>query len=379
MTLDRTALAFDLTLPARTRTGSWVYASELLTQLQRMPQVSVTVLNHPKRWRGHGVGEQVLNAAELTLWMQVALPRRLARLRPDLLHSTAFVAPVVSPCPVVVSIHDTTYLTQPHSRLWGVYTRLFTALATRRAAAILTLSESSKRDIVRHYHVPADRVAVVPLGVHPRFYPMNRPEAHVTLQARYGLSAPFILFVGALEVRKNIPVLLRAFAELKRTAVGQPYCLVIVGKPGGAWAEIQRTVDELALRRDVVFLGHVPTDDLPLFYSGAEVFAFPSLYEGFGIPVIEAMACATPVVTSNVSSLPEVGGEAALYVDPNDAAALAVALARVVGDPALRQALVEKGLARAPLFTWERVAEATGQVYAQVRQGSRNRVTAWGG
>lgn len=364
-------LAFDLTLPARTRTGSWVYATELLAQLERRPEYRVSVLNHPKRWPGRRAGERLLNAAELTLWMQTALPWRLSRLRPDLLHAPAFVTPVASPCPIVVNIHDTTYLTLPTDPLWGLYARAFTALAVRRASAILTLSESSKRDIVGHYRVSPDRVVVVPLGVHPRFRPLDKAEARAVVAQKYGLAAPFVLFVSALEERKNVPTLLRAFAQFKRTPAGQAARLALVGKPGGAWPEIQRGVADLGLASEVVCLGHAPTDDLPLFYSAAAVFAFPSLYEGFGIPVAEAMACGTPVITSNVSSLPEVGGDAALYVDPHDVDGLAAALGRVLGDAALRDALSARGLVQAARFTWDEVARQTVAVYHDVLRFGR--------
>jgi len=216
-----------------------------------------------------------------------------------------------------------------------------------------------------------DRVVVVPLGVNSSFRPLDQAVAREVIQRKYGVADPFVLFVGALEPRKNVPTLLQAFDKYRQMYPRSTYRLVIVGRQGSAWPEIQRTVEYLSLTPDVVFLGHVPGEDLPLLYNAAELFAFPSMYEGFGLPVLEAMACGTPVLTTNVSSLPEVAGDAAILVDPTDGDALAMAMGQVLNDASLREGLSERGVERAQAFSWQRAAQSTLSVYEQVARDRR--------
>lgn len=361
-------VAFDLTLPARSHSGTRVYATELLAALRGLGQHRVSAIRHDKRLAGASPAERLVNALDLTVWMHSALPRQLARSGVDVLHAPAFIAPAGSPCPIVVSVHDTTYLTMPADPAWGWYARAFTLLTVRQAAAIITFSESARRDIADHYRLRAERIVVTPHGVNPRFRPMDRARAREAVARSYGVSRPFLLFVGAQERRKNVPTLLQALARM-RSIQSPTRGLVLVGRRGGASREIRRTVHKLGLGDLVSVLGEVPDQALPLLYNAAEVLVLPSLAEGFGLPVLEAMACGTPVIAANTSALPEVAGDAAVLVNPEDAGVLAESIATLLGDGALRESLRERGLHRAGKFTWQRAARETVAVYERVVRG----------
>jgi glycosyltransferase involved in cell wall biosynthesis len=210
-------------------------------------------------------------------------------------------------------------------------------------------------------------VTVTPYAADPIYRPMDREAARRAVAERFGLRGPFVLAVGVLQPRKNLPRLIRAFGRVAREA---PHALALVGKPGWAHEELKRAVAASGLGSRVKFTGYVPDADLPVLYNAAELFVYPSLYEGFGLPPLEAMACGTPVVTANVTSLPEVVGDAALAVDPTDELALADAIGRALTDEALRERLRTAGLAHAALFSWERTAALTLQVYHRVREGA---------
>jgi glycosyltransferase involved in cell wall biosynthesis len=238
------------------------------------------------------------------------------------------------------------------------YLKAVTPRSAQRAGAVIAVSEATKRDLVELYDLPPEKIHVVPHGVSTRFTPLGEP-ADEAIRLRYRLPAgPFILSVGTLQPRKNYLRLVRALA-----AMHHPAHLVIAGGTGWAYEKVRAEVERLGLWKQVTFAGFAGEADLPGLYRLASVFAYPALYEGFGLPVLEAMACGTAVVTSNVSSLPEAAGEAALLVDPLDERAIAHALDHLLGDEMLRARLVEKGLARAAEFTWERAARRTLEVY----------------
>ncbi len=311
------------------------------------------------------------------LWMQTALPRALAETRPALCHFTNYLAPLACPCPSIVTIYDMTIFLTPQFHHWKkrVLDRVLVPPAARRAAAILTLSESARHDIVRRLGVPAARVHVVGAAAAPGFRPVTDPAEQARVRARYGLTGPYILYVGTIEPRKNLVRLIQAFARLK--AAGLPHRLLLVGQPGWKDAPIYAEVARLGLTGQAVFTGYVPEADLPALYTLAEALAFPSIYEGFGLPVIEAMACGTPVLTSRSSSLEEIAADSALLVDPFSVEAIAAGLARLHADPALRADLARRGARRAAAYTWERASAATLAVYAQVGRHARSRGPAW--
>jgi glycosyltransferase involved in cell wall biosynthesis len=265
----------------------------------------------------------------------------------------------------VATIHDVVPYVYPATSTlldWLIY-RLWLPLAVRRLDAIITDSEHSRRDIVRHLPVRPDRVHVVPLAANPSYRPLPA-DAVDSILTRLGLRRPYLLFVGSLEARKNLPRLLEAYATLRPWS--ERWSLVVVGARKWKSSSIFQTVARLQLEDRVHFTGFVADADLPALYNGADLFVLPSLYEGYGLPVLEAMACGTPVVTSSCSSLPEVAGGAAVLVDPGSVESIAAGIRQVLGDPARADLLRRLGLAQAARFSWERTARETLAVYERV-------------
>jgi len=302
------------------------------------------------------------------LWFeQVIFPRVCQQDGVDVAHVPYFAPPLRPTTPIVVTIHDLIPLILPAYRgplLVRLYTHLVAA-ATRRADAIIADSEASKRDIVRLLGIPDERVQVIYLAVDRRFRPIT-DKAHLEdVRQKYCLPANYILYLGGFDQRKNLATLLKAFKRL--TSDMQ---LVIAGRLPARdtpfFPDPRRMVREFGLEGRVAFIGWVLEEEKPALYSMAKVFVFPSLYEGFGLPPLEAMACGTPVVASNVSSLPEVVGDAGLLVDPCDAAGLAEAMAALLDDEQLREGLGQKGLEQARRFSWEETARETLKVYRRV-------------
>jgi glycosyltransferase involved in cell wall biosynthesis len=298
------------------------------------------------------------------LWEQTSLAGQTRRL--DLLHGCAFAAPLVAGCSTVVTVHDLSFLRYPDAfRLPNrLYLSLFTVLSTRRAARVIAVSESTRRDVVALCGVASERVIAVPNGVSEAFCPADA-AAVAEFRRRRGLPERFILFLGTLEPRKNLVRLLDAYAAWRR-ASREPVVLVIAGGKGWFYETVFAHVARLGLEDSVLFPGFVPADELPWWYRAAELFVYPSLFEGFGLPVLEAMACGTPTITARASSLPEVAGDAALLVDPEDTGELTDAIARTLSEPMLADELRVAGPRQASRFTWARTAAATAGVYRDV-------------
>jgi len=296
---------------------------------------------------------------------QTAVPVDLAARGADLYHGTNYLAPLLSPCPLVLTVHDLTTLSMPqaHRRLNRAAHAVLPALV-RRARMIITDAGSTRRELIERWDIAPARVTAVHLAPGARFRQSVSEAERQRVVRWYGLAQPFVLFVGTLEPRKNLAGLFRAFAAARRSA-RLPHHLVLVGPMGWGVGETMRLPDALGIRDRVALVGYVPERDLPGFYAAAEMLVYPSLKEGFGLPPVEAMAVGTAVVTSNCSSLPEVVGEAALTVDPTNDEALAAAIARLARDEALRRRLIGAGRARAARFTWERTARRTMAVYAR--------------
>jgi glycosyltransferase involved in cell wall biosynthesis len=299
------------------------------------------------------------------LWEQGVLPFLLAAERAQVLHSLGYVQPLLCPARSVVTIHDLSYILYPanFNRANRLYLRAFSRLSARRADRLIAVSENTKRDTVRLLGVPAAKVEVVHHGIEPVFHRHTDRREVEDFRRRRGLPERMVLFLGTIEPRKNLDTLVRAFARLKHG--GLPHKLVIVGAKGWQWESVFAAVEAAGLGQDVAFPGYVPYDEQPLWYNAAELFVYPSLYEGFGFPPLEAMACGTPVVSSLTSSLPEVVGDAGLLVAPRDEEALAEAMRRVLGDAGLRAELAERGLERARSFSWREAAQRTLAVYAK--------------
>ncbi len=295
-------------------------------------------------------------------WEQFLLPWQVRRVDAALLHAPAFVGPLWAPCPQVITIHDLSFLRHP--QFFRASNRLYltwmTGLACRRAAAVIAVSHFTAREAVELLHLPAERVHVVHNGVDPMFRPLPDEDVERFRQEQ-ALPPRFILHLGTLEPRKNIITLVRAFARLRIPDVH----LVIAGGKGWFYDAIFAEVARLGIQTRVHFPGYVPTETLPFWYNAAHVVAYISHYEGFGLPVLEAMASGTPTLTGTTTSLPEVAGDGAHLVPPNDVAAVAEGLRYLIQDDAARETLRQRGLAQAARFSWQRAAQQTIDVYHQ--------------
>lgn len=294
---------------------------------------------------------------------QLCMPWVVDRLKTDVFHSPDFIPPLRYRGCSVITIHDLAFLIYPHfltkdaARYYGQIDR-----AVRRADQIIAVSHSTKNDLVRMLGVPEDRVTVIHEAAHPRMRPMPRDEALQRVQALYGVPDEFVLFVSTIEPRKNVGGLLKAYRRLRDDYKLTP-ALVLAGSPGWLSDEIHALVAQVDLKQHTYFLGRVEAHDLPYLYNAARCLVHPAFYEGFGLTPLEAMACGTPVIVSNVSSLPEVVGDAGMLVDPLQDEEITVALWRVLTDNTLREGLRMKGLQRAASFSWQRAAEQTMAVY----------------
>lgn len=299
------------------------------------------------------------------LWEQFALPIWARRDGVRLLHGLAFALPLVRPCPGVVTVYDLSFVRFPQffRGVHAAYLRLFTRLSCRAAERIIAISESTRRDIAQLYGIPPARLDTAPPGVDPIFRPLPREQVE-TFRQRRGLPETFILHVGTLEPRKNHLKLLQALAHLSPSPFPpSTFHLFCIGGQGWGYEAIYAAVERLNLKERVTFVGYVPAQELPLWYNAATLLAYPSLYEGWGMPVLEALACGTPVITSNLAALPEAAGAAGILVSPHDADELAAAIHRLLRDTDLRRQLSQTGLTHAAQFTWERTAQQTVQVY----------------
>jgi glycosyltransferase involved in cell wall biosynthesis len=290
-------------------------------------------------------------------------------------HFVGFPAVLAQRKPTVVTVHDLTFKTRPETRgdlISRFHWEFFGVRGARRADHVITISQNTQRDIQHFLNVPEERISVIYEAAASIFRPVEPESARITARGKYGIEGRYILFVGTLEPIKNLSRLIEAYALARQRGMTEP-SLVVVGQKGWQFADIFARVERLGLQDEIVFTGFVPDEDLPALYSGADVFVMPSLYEGFGLPVLEAMACGTPVLTSDVSSLPEIASDAAILVNPMDVDALAEALERVCGDDYLRQNMRLAGLARAAQFSWRRCAEETREVYRRVASMRVNR------
>ncbi len=364
----------------RQRTGTENYSLFLiraLLKLDRENRYRLYFSQHP----APGLLPATSNAHVQTmpfprLWTHIRLSWEMATRAPDVLFVPAHVLPLVHPRRSVVTVHDLGYLYYPeaHTRWARYYLQRSTSYNTRAAAHLIADSQATKRDLIEHCQVSDEKITVVYPGYDPQFAPIRDRTRLAAIRERYQIPGPYAIYVGTLQPRKNLTRLLEAFVILGQQL--EQIHLVIAGKRGWLYKPLFARVQELGLDERVHFTGYVPQDDLPALISGARVFVLPSLYEGFGLPVVEAMACGTPVICSNVSSLPEVTGDAAILVNPHDTAQLAEALGQVLADQQLRNKLASRGLLRASQFSWEKSAQETLRVLETVGSMHREHQTA---
>ena len=285
----------------------------------------------------------------------------------DLFHATNLLQFPHTNCKSVVTVHDLTFLLFPEFHTKKNIELMMNGLngGLKLADRIIADSQSTKEDLVQQLKIPQDRINVIYLGVGAEYKQAPDGNKDSNILKKYSLQDPYLLFIGVIEPRKNLVRLIRAFYYLKEDKKIE-HKLVIAGRKGWLYDDIFETVATLKLRNDVIFTGYIPDEDMPSLIRGSDFFVYPSLYEGFGLPPLEAMACGTPVITSNVSSLPEVVGDGALLVDPHSVEEISGGMAKLLEDDVLRKKLVRKGLERAKRFTWDRVARETLKVYEEI-------------
>jgi glycosyltransferase involved in cell wall biosynthesis len=364
-------IAFDGTTLTPGRTGVGYYTEHLLHHLAREVEATgdeiVVVSNQPidtqsplpPHVRIHDGHRFPIRIG----WMQMRAQRALDALRPDVAHFTNGMMPIGSPVSTIVTIHDMSLRLYPrcHPVRRLLLNRPLMRVAIRQAASIVTVSDSARRDLLRLHGLAADRVSVVHEAASPVFRPITDRGWLDRVRSKYGLPERFVLYVGTIEPRKNLSRLVDAFAQARRRGIA--HHLVCVGPYGWSSRDLSGRIDRLGITGAVHFTGYASFDDLPAIYNLAEFFAFPSLYEGFGLPVVEAMASGLPVITSNTSSLAEIAGTAAITVDPTDTDAIADAIVNVASDEALRADLALRGLRRARAFSWTQTAKEMLAVY----------------
>jgi len=299
------------------------------------------------------------------LWFHSKIPRHRLLGKVDVLHSTTFCCPPVHSGKLVVTIYDISFVTYPecHTEANRIHCLTGTLKSAMQADRIIAISQNTKKDLVEYFNVCDDRIDVIPLAARTDFHPRSMREVQTFVTERWGLDKPYLLSVGTVEPRKNLKHLIRVYCALPEELRSQ-YPLVIAG--GGGWlsSDIYQWILKMGAESSIRFLGYVDLD-LPWLYCGATCFIYPSLYEGFGMPPLEAMASGIPVITSNTSSLPEVAGDAALLVDPQSDEELRSAITKVVSDPTLRQTMSDKGLDQARKFSWKQIARDTLKVYEE--------------
>jgi glycosyltransferase involved in cell wall biosynthesis len=357
--VDASRLAVDA------RTGTEQYSWELLSALGQIDRHNRYSLycNQPPAALPPLPASFTLRPMPLRrAWSHGRLSLEMLRRPPDVLFVPAHALPLAPGPRSVVTIHDLGFLHHPeaHTRIQRLYYRIFTRLSARRATEIIAISQATRRDLEHFYGTPASKINVIYHGVHPRFRPIDdRAVIDAALQ-RYAIRAPYLLFISTIQPRKNVARLIAAFAQA-RARLG-PACdlrLVLAGKRGWLTEQIERRAGELGIAEAVQFVGYVADADLPALLSGALAYVVPSLYEGFGMTVLEAQACGAPVLASNVSSLPEVVGAAGLLVDPRDITAIADGIERLASDAELRAELRARGLRHVAGWTWQRTARET--------------------
>ncbi len=309
------------------------------------------------------------------LWTHIRLSAEMLHDPPDVLFVPAHVLPLIHPRCSVVTVMDLGYRYYPETHPWR--DRLYLDWSTRwnvcQARHVIAISRATRDDLLRHYGADPAKITVVYPGIDEEIVREQEPARIEEIRSYYGLPESYLLYIGTLHPRKNLSRLIRAFGRMLGEwlpEAGEPPMLVLAGKKGWLYAQIFAEVRALGLESQVTFPGYIPQSHLLPLLSGAAAFVFPSLFEGFGFPILEAMACQVPVVTSQASCLPEVVGDAALLVDPHDEAALAHAMMQVTTNAALRADLIERGIRRAQEFTWERCARETLTILEKVGKGS---------
>lgn len=370
-------IAVDLTPIPKQITGVGEYARCLLKSLTEFDRENHYWLfikedqceqYNPGRENFHIVPQSRIlhNRMIRLLWEQTALPLHLLRRKIELLHSIHYTTPWIAPCKRVITFHDMTFYLFPEKHTWikRLFFQSIIPVSIKKANHIFADSKNTKADIIKILDISPAKIDVVYLAADSNYRPFNIESLDLNLKKKYGIRFPYILYVGTLEPRKNVSRLIQAYHRLS-TETSLEHQLVIAGKKGWAYKGIFDMVGSLDQRTQekIIFTGYVPEDDLPSLYNAADLFVYPSLYEGFGIPPLEAMACGIPVIASNISSIPEVVGDAGILVDPRDTQAIFEAMQEVLKNRELRAELKRKGIQAAKTFSREKMAQEILAVY----------------
>lgn len=364
----------------RQRTGIDTYTYSLIENLIKIGKVNNLYLIHYKKYQDEvyiKTHDVIIPKIPFKLINVLGLPYVIGKINADILHVPSHWHTQIMPfflnqkVKKILTIHDLTPLLYPETHtkqtvfLWNSTLKLI----KNKINMIIADSQNTKNDCIKYLNIPEEKIKVIYLASDEIYQLINnKQEIRKELYKKYKyIGSPFILYVGTLEKRKNIPVLIKAFYKLKKMKM--THKLIIVGKKGWKYDDIFKTIEALNLQKDVIFTGYVPKEDLVKFYNLADVFVYPSLYEGFGLPPLEAMACGCPVITSNTSSLPEVVGDAGIMVNPYDVEGLVKAMYEVLTNESLRKELSRKSLQRAKLFSWRKTAEETWKVYERCYYG----------
>lgn len=380
-------IAIDAHTVGTNLAGNETYITNLIEALADLDQINRYTLYVTKReavarftHRWPHVAVRLTLPHTPLIRIPITLVAELRRRPVDVLH-VQYTAPPFAPCPFVATIHDLSFEHLPHTftRRGRLQLRLSVRRTARRATHLITSSDYSAQQLTAEYKIAPERITVTPLAASPVFAPVTDMAELGRVRAKYKIAGPYLLAVGSIQPRKNLVRLIEAYARLRRALrEANAPSLVLVGKQGWLYEETMRAAravikDENLFAREgrLIFTGYVPENDLPALYSEALGFVYPSYYEGFGLPILEAMRCGTPVIAGNLTSLPEVVGDAGLLVDPFDVEAIGAAMRRLVDDDELRRALSARGRARAAHFDWRKTARATLDVYERV--AARNR------
>jgi len=365
-------IAIDCSPLAKTRAGIGTYTFNLLRALTKIDRENeYFLLAHRDFDQGFELPANFVKPmpsvefSQSTPWLILKLPRELRHLKIDIFHSTNFLIPPLTGCKTVDTIYDLSTLVMPgqHKFLHTLSHKLFFRSSLRRADRLIAISEFTKCEIIRLFPQYKDKISVALGAVVPEYRLIDDRSILGKVQKKYSLPERFILFVGTLEPRKNISGLLKAYSKVKSKI---PHKLVVVGGKGWKYSSIFDLVKKLDLEQSIIFTDYVPAVELPVIYNLAEIFCYPSFYEGFGLPILEAMACGTPVITSDVTSLPEVAGDSALLADPALPEEIADRLLTLAQNENLRSKLAGMGLSRAAEFSWELTAKKTLEIYRQI-------------
>jgi len=301
------------------------------------------------------------------LRLPIEFPRLIRREKLDLLH-VQYTAPYFADCPIVSTIHDISFEHYPEffTRKEASFLKVGIRKTAKEAARIITVSDYSKQDMIDTYRVPEERIVVTYNSIDEAFRAVPTSAQLAEVRQKYGIEGEYILAVGNLQPRKNIPRLLEAYKRIRLENADIRAKLVVVGRKAWMFEGIFQSLADFPFLKDVILTDYVPKEDLPLLYNAASVFVYPSIFEGFGLPVLESMACGTPVVTSNTSCLPEIAGGAAVLVDPLKEDDIAAGIVKLLREPKTRQAYIAKGLARAQDFSWEKTGRQTSAIYESV-------------